>query len=103
MDWAEMITSEDYSGRVKADARRDAVHQRAEISGRHAGVAALLVDLVAGRLDEDAPVRAQCERQSRLNDDGMGGANRCDTGSTVGQPFAHEPREGPNHGKGFPE
>ena len=98
-----MIASKDHSGGVKTDARGDAIDEAAEISGRHAGVAALLVDLVAGRLDEDAPISAQRERQSGLYDDGMGGANRCDTGSAVGQPFAHERREEPSHGKGFPE
>jgi hypothetical protein len=99
----EMIASEDQSGRVKADARRDAFHEFAEISGRHSSITALLVNLVAGRLDENAPVHAQRERQSGLYDDGMGGANRCDTGSAVGQPFAHEWREEPSHRKGFPE
>ena len=99
----EMITSKDHSGGVKTDARRDTLHESAEIGGRHAGIAALLVDLVAGRLDEDAPVGAKRERQSGLDDDGMGGANRCDTGSAVSQPFAHERREEPSHGKGFPE
>ena len=99
----KMITSKDHSGGVKTDARGDAVDEAAKIGGRHAGVAALLVDLVTGRLDEDALARAKRKRQSGLYDDGMGGANRCDTGSAVSQPFAHERREEPSHGKGFPE
>jgi hypothetical protein len=54
-----MIASEDDLGGVKTDARCDAFHEAAEISGRHACVTALLVDLVAGRLDEDAPLGAK--------------------------------------------
>jgi hypothetical protein len=98
-----MITSKDHSGGVKTDTRSDAVDEAAKIGGRHAGVAALLVDLVTGRLDEDALARAKRKRHSGLYDDGMGGANRCDTGSAVSQPFAHERREEPSHGKGFSE
>ena len=98
-----MVASQDHSGGIKTDARGDALDEPAEISGRHAGIAALLVDLVAGRLDEDAPVGAKPERQRGLNDDGMGGADRCDAGLAVGQPFAHERREEPSHDKGFPE
>jgi hypothetical protein len=54
-----MIASEDDLGGVKTDARCDAFHETAEISGRHAGVTALLVDLIAGRLDEYAPLGAK--------------------------------------------
>ena len=99
----KMITSKDHSRGVKTDARRDTLHKSAEISGRHAGIATLLVDLVARRLDQDSPVGATREQQGGLNDDRMSGANRCDTGSAVSQPFAHERREEPSHGKGFPE
>jgi hypothetical protein len=85
-----MIASEDDLGGVKTNARRDAFHEAAEIGRRHAGVAALLVDLVAGRLNEYAPIGAKRQRKGGLNDDGMGGANRRDTGSAVSQPLAHE-------------
>jgi hypothetical protein len=54
-----MIASEDHSRGVKTDARRDAFHELAEMSGCHSGVATLLVNLVAGRLDQDARVSAQ--------------------------------------------
>jgi hypothetical protein len=56
---AKMIASEYHSRRVKAYADRYAFNEFAEVSGRHAGIAALLIHLVAGRLDENAPVGAQ--------------------------------------------
>ncbi len=99
----KMIASEDHSGGVKTDARRDAVYKSAKIGRRHAGVTALLIDLIASRLDEDAPARANPQGQGGLDDDRMGGANRCDAGSAVSQPLAHEWRERPSHDRGFPE
>ena len=97
----KMIASENDPGGVKTNARRDRLDETAEIGRRHAGVAALLVDLIAGRLDKDAPARAKPERQGGFDDDWMGGANRCDAGPAVGQPFAHKRRERPSHGRAF--
>src|ERR1700677_5195565 len=97
----EMITSKDHSGRVKTDARRDALHEFAEIRGRHSRITALLVDLVAGRLDENAPIRAQRQREGGLNHDRMSGANGCDTRSAVSQSFAHKGRQRSIHDAGF--
>jgi hypothetical protein len=97
---AKMIASEDHSGRVKTYMHRDVFHGLAEIGGRHAGVAALLVDLIAGRLDENALARTKRKRQGRFDGDGMGGANRCDAGSPAGQPFAYQRRERSSHGAG---
>ena len=47
----EMITTENDPFGRKAAPRRYAFHETAEVSRRHAGIAAVLVDLVAGRLD----------------------------------------------------
>ena len=65
-----MIAAENDPGGVKTDARRDGLDESPEIGRRHAGVTALLVDLVAGRLNEDAPARAEAQRQRGLDDDG---------------------------------
>jgi hypothetical protein len=93
-----MIASENDAGAVKTDARRNGLYETAEIGRRHTGVAALLVDLIAGRLDKDAPARTKSQQQCGFDDDWMGGANRCDARPAVGQPFAHKKRERPGHG-----
>ena len=98
---AKMIAAENDPGGVKTDARRDTFHEIAEIGGRHAGVAALLVDLIAGRLDENSLARAKRQRQGGFDDEGMGGANRSDARPTAGQPLAHEWRDGSSHDGGF--
>ena len=98
----KVIAAEDDPGRVETDARSDRLHESAEIGRRHAGVAALLVDLIAGRLDQDAPAGAKRQRQGGLDDDGMGGAYRRDAGPAVGQALADERGKGSSHDEGFP-
>ena len=67
---AKMIAAENDPGGVKTDARARSFHETAEIGGRHASVAALLVDLIAGRLDEDSLARAKSQRQGGFDDEG---------------------------------
>ena len=50
---AEMVAAEDQPARVETDLPRDADHEITEARRRHAGVAAILVDLVAGCLDQN--------------------------------------------------
>jgi hypothetical protein len=99
----KVIASENYSGGVKTDARRNGLYKSAKIGRRHAGVTAFLIDLIAGRLDEDAPARVNPQEQGGLDDSRMGGANRGDAGPAVSQSLAYEWREGSSHDNGFPE
>ena len=98
----EMIAAEDHSGGIKADARRDTLHESAEISGRHAGIAALLVDLVAGRLDQDAPVGATA-RADRAASITIGWAVQTDVtpAAAVSQPLADKSRKRSAHDASF--
>ena len=48
-----MVAAEDETLRVEAGFGCDALHEGAEIIGRHTGIATILVHLVAGRLDQD--------------------------------------------------
>src|SRR5580704_11764609 len=96
-----MIASENDPGGVKTDARCDGLCESAEISGRHAGVTAFLIDLIAGRLDEDAPSGATAQSEGGLYRDRMGGADRSDARTAVSKPFAHQGRERPAHHETF--
>ena len=89
---AQMIAPEDDAGGIEADPRRNRLDKGAEVRRGHAGVAALLVHLVAGRLDQGAPSAARRLQQRRFDDQGMRRADRRDAGLAVGQARADEGR-----------
>jgi hypothetical protein len=49
---AEMVAAEDEARRVEADRRGDLLDEATEVGWRHAGITAILIDLVAGRFDQ---------------------------------------------------
>ena len=51
---------------------RVAIASGAEVRGRHAGVAALLVHLITGSLDQNTPSAVIGVRERRFDDEGMG-------------------------------
>jgi hypothetical protein len=55
----EMVAPENEPSRIEPDFAGDRFDEADEVGGPHAGIAALLVDLVTGRLDEYAPVGAK--------------------------------------------
>ena len=57
---------------------RQIVHPRHKIGGRHAGIAAPVVDLVAGRLDQHGRARLAPVAQGGAQHDRMGGTDRGD-------------------------
>ena len=72
----EMVAAENQPPGIEADLRRDSLHEGAEARGRHAGIAALLVHLIAGRLDEHGRVIGDALQQRRLDGQRMRGADR---------------------------
>src|SRR5437868_739866 len=72
----EMVAAEHDARGIEPDALGDAAHEGHEIHGRHARVAAVLVDLVAGRLEQHECIcMFQSMPQSGLDDDGMRAAD----------------------------
>lgn len=54
--WAKVVAAEDDPLLREGDAVGDAGDETGEIGGRHAGIAAVLIDLVAGRLNQQGGV-----------------------------------------------
>src|SRR5690606_38276088 len=74
---AEVVAAEHDPRRVEADLGGDAVDECDEVGRGHAGVAAVLVDLVAGRLEQDEGQAGALRMAQRgLDDDGVGRADR---------------------------
>ena len=76
----EVIAADPGALRRQAGARRDAVQEAHEVRGPHAGVAAELVDLVRGRLDEQRGAGGLRLAHRALDDRRMRGAQRPDAG-----------------------
>lgn len=70
----EVIAAKDGGRRVAARI----AHEPHEVRGQHAGIAAILVDLVAGRLDQRELAAFAREAQRGLDRDGVGRAHRGD-------------------------
>src|SRR5580698_5734698 len=49
---AQMVSAQDQPVDIKPDLQRDRLYIATKVSGRHPGVAAILVDLIAGRFDQ---------------------------------------------------
>ena len=73
-----MVATQNQAFALEADPVGDLLDKAPKVGRRHAGVAALLVDLVAGRLDQHRFTDRPAPQQSRLDDHGMGGADRGD-------------------------
>src|SRR5579863_279499 len=71
---AEMIAAKNDPVGGDARLKREALDKGPETRRRHAGVAAMLVDLIAGRLDEDRIVAVAMLAQNRQECAPMGGA-----------------------------
>ena len=80
---AEMVATEHNAFARQSDLRRNAEDEIAEGHRRHPGVAAAVVDLVAGRLDQHGAAVVRCVLQRRLDDEGVGRADRGDAGSAA--------------------
>ena len=65
---AEMVAAEDDAIEGKADAAGDGLDEVAEVGRRHAGIAAVLVDLVAGGLDQHRQAEPVGVAHGRLDD-----------------------------------
>ncbi len=76
---AQVVAAEDDARCVAAGALGRLGDEAAKVVGRHAGIAAILVDLVAGRLDQGRVPEVAGEAERRLDDHGMGGTDRGDT------------------------
>ena len=72
----EMVAPQDERGWRIALLRRDLGDKGPEVGGAHTGVAAELVDLVAGRLDEHDRLVAHALPQGRLEHEAIGRADR---------------------------
>ena len=70
-----MVAAEDQALAREADPVGDPVDEGAEVGRGHAGVAALMVNLVAGRLDQHWAVVGLALAKGGLDDDRMGGAD----------------------------
>jgi hypothetical protein len=70
-----MVAAEDQALTGEVDSVGDAFDEGAKVGGRHAGVAAVMVDLVAGRLDQHRAVIRVALAKRSLDDDRMGGAD----------------------------
>ena len=77
-----MIAAEHDAVSPHADAIGDTVNKVTEVRRLHAGIAAVLVDLVRGRFNQrERCARAQRVKKRRFDHQGMGGTygNRCRT------------------------
>ena len=81
---AEVIAAEDEPRGIDARLARQALDKQPKGRRRHAGIAAVLVDLIAGRLDEDRPLVVAVARQDRAKGLVMGGAPRWDAERLAG-------------------
>ena len=80
----EVVAAEDEAVARKADAVDDVVHECGEVGGPQAGVAAVLVDLVGGRLDEQQAAVGVRLAGGRLEHDRVRGADRGDAHGGAG-------------------
>jgi hypothetical protein len=73
---AEMVAAENQARRIELHPFGDAEHEIAKVGRPHSRIAAVLVDLVAGRLDEHWAVVIAPVPQRSFDDDRMCGADR---------------------------
>ncbi len=82
---AQMVPAQQNALARQADLVGEAVDEVAEHLGRHTGIAAVLIDLVAGRLDQHhAHIGLQRVDESRLDDQRMGRTDRIYAASLAG-------------------
>ena len=79
-----MVAAEDQLFHIEADFGRDRLDEAAEIGRLHARIAALVVDLVAGRLDQHGRAGFHAFAQRRADHGGMGRADGGDAADTAG-------------------
>ncbi|MBB4330535.1 hypothetical protein GGE17_000995 [Rhizobium leguminosarum] len=73
-----MIASQDDAFGWKISRCGDVLDEPAKVHRRHRGIAALLIDLIAGGFDEDRPVLHAGTPKGCLNDQRMSRADRSD-------------------------
>ncbi len=91
---AEMVAAQDHLRAVEPDRVRDAPDQVAEVGRPHAGIAAILVDLVAGRLDQGRAAIRHRLSQRRLDHQRMRRAHRGDADGLAGLTPASQRQQG---------
>ena len=101
---AEVVAAEDQPARLETDPPRDAGHEIAEARRRHASIAAVLVDLVAGRLDQNRGAVGHALQQGGFDGEGVGRADRRDADARAGMTETGKIRDGVGgHGVGLPD
>ena len=85
---SEVIAPQHDRLRVVSDLTRDRFNKAGEIGGRHASIAALLVDLIAGCLDDHGPIVGAGQRG--FDDQGVRGADRDDADGPILSPSARQ-------------
>ena len=92
-----MVATEHDAIARQADAIRNAMDEVAEVRRRHAGIAAVLVDLVGGRLDQrERRIVSQGMRQRRLDRQRVRGTYGIHSPASAG-PVARNPFENRLH------
>ena len=79
-----MVAAQNDPARIDARLSGESFDEGAETRRRHAGVASVLVDLIAGRLDEDRPVAVAVGPKDRAQRLRMRGAPRGDAARAPG-------------------
>jgi hypothetical protein len=87
-----MIAAKNEIATVEADFFGDGPHLRRKIERRHTGVAALVIDLVAGRLNQRGRAGDLASSQRRFDDLGVRRADRRDSDDLAGASALHEDR-----------
>ncbi len=72
----QVIATEDQTLRIETAALSDARHKLAEVSRGHAGIAAFMVDLIAGGFDQHRRRARARFTKRRFDDQGMRGTHR---------------------------
>ena len=98
---AKMIAAENQVGGIVTFALRNLQDKGAKGGGGHAGIAAVLIDLIAGRLDQHGPAMGGGKGQSRTDDVGMGRTDRRDTTDDASAAVRRKGQEG-REGHGQP-
>ncbi len=79
-----MVAAEDQPARIESDLPRDAGHELPKPGRSHAGIAAILVDLVACRLDQNRGPVGHALQESGFDGERVGRADRRDADARAG-------------------
>ena len=101
---AEMVATQDQQAPVEPNLPRDTVDEVAEARRRHPGVAAILVDLVARRLDQDRGSVRHALQKGGFDREGVGRADGRDADARAGLATRRQIRDGRRcHDIGLPD